>query len=305
MIEITERRIMSADETHPLYCRVFRPEGEIKGLFQVVHGMTDHIHRYEPFMREMAEQGWLCYGIDNLGHGYTAGSDEDLGYIGKWQWMIDDIRNTTMRMKEEYGAALPCVLLGHSMGSFIARCAATPELWNRLIIMGTGGPNPASRAGLALISGLIKRFGERAYSSAIEKLMFGSYSKHFENENDFVAMLSTIPEVKDAYRQDKFCTFRFTLNAFYVLVKLQMLCNRQTWFRNISKKLPILLVSGTDDPVGNYGKGVEAVYNNLRKADRDVQMKLYEGCRHEILNDTCHDEVVKDILAFVEPLINA
>ncbi len=303
MIEITERHYLSADGTHQLYCRVFRPEGEVRGLFHVVHGMTEHIRRYEPFMREMAEQGWLCYGFDNLGHGYTAGCDEDLGYIGKWQWMVDDVRSVSLQMKQEFGEALPCVLLGHSMGSFIVRCAATPKIWNKLIVMGTGGPNPASRAGLVLIGHLIKRYGERAYSSTIEKMMFGSYSKHFENEEGFTAMLSTLPEVKDTYAQDKFCTFRFTLNGYYVLVKLQMLANRQTWFKNVSKQLPILLVSGSEDPVGNYGKGVEAVYKALVKNGKDVQMKLYEGFRHEILNDASHDEVVQDISDFVNPLL--
>ena len=299
MIEITEKRIPSADGEHQLYCRVFTPEGDIKGLFHVVHGMTEHIRRYEPFMREMAEQGWLCYGFDNLGHGYTAGKDEDLGYIGKWEWMVDDVRNVTRMMKKTYRDALPCVLLGHSMGSFIARCATTPKLWDKVIYMGTGGPNPASQAGLALIRTLIKKNGERAYSSAIEKLAFGSYAKHFEGEDDFMAMLSTLPEVKEAYRQDKYCTFRFTLNAFEVLVKLQMLCNRKIWFQNVSGKIPILLLSGSDDPVGNYGKGVQTVYKNLCMYDKNAQMKLYEGCRHEILNDTCRDEVMKDILDFV------
>lgn len=302
MIEITERRIPSADQTHQLYCRVFYPEGEIRGLFHVVHGMTEHIRRYEKFMTEMAEQGWLCFGFDNLGHGYTAG-DDDLGYIGEWQWPVDDVRNVSLLMKQEYGEALPCVLLGHSMGSFIARCAATPRIWDKLIIMGTGGPNPASRAGLLLISRLISHFGERSYSSTIEKLLFGSYNSHFPGENDFVAMISTIPEVKEAYRQDKYCTFRFTLNAFYVLVKLQMLCNRKTWYKHISGNLPILLVSGSECPVGDYGKGVEKVYNELNSNGKDVRMKLYEGCRHEILNDVCHDEVVKDISDFVNPLL--
>ena len=298
-MEIRETTIPSADGEHQLFCRVFVPEGEIKGLLQVVHGMTDHICRYERFMREMAEQGLVCFGIDNLGHGRTAEADNSFGYIGKWEWMVDDVRSTVKMMKEQYGASLPCVLLGHSMGSFIARCATTPRLWDKAIYMGTGGPNPASRAGLAYIRALIKKYGEHGYSSSVEKLMFGSYASHFEGENDFMAMLSTIDEVKQAYREDRYCTFRFTLNGFYVLVKLQMLCNRSTWYKNVSANVPIFLISGSEDPVGNYGKGVQAVYRLLRKNNKNAEMKLYQNCRHEILNDTCSEEVVKDILTFI------
>ena len=299
-MEMTERRIPSADNIHQLYCRVYTPYGTPKGLFHVVHGMTEHIRRYDGFMRFMAEHGYVCYGFDNLGHGYTAGSDEDLGYIGNWQWMVDDVRNVSLLMKSEFGEELPCYLLGHSMGSFIARCGATPTIWNKAIFMGTGGPNPASGPGLLYIRHLIRKDGERGYSSTIEKLLFGSYNKRFEGETDFMAMLSTIPEVKEAYRNDPYCTFRFTLNAHYVLVKLQMLCNKKTWFHNISANLPIMLMSGSEDPVGNYGKGVQAVYDNLIKFGKDARIKIYQGCRHEILNDTCREEVIADIIAFTE-----
>ena len=101
-------------------------------------------------------------------------------------------------------------------------------------------------------------------------------------------------------RDDDLCGFHFTLNGFYALIKLQSLSNSKMWFKEISDKLPILLVSGSDDPVGNYGKGVKTVYKNLKKNGKNVQMKLYDGCRHEILNDVCREEVINDILTFVE-----
>ena len=186
------------------------------------------------------------------------------------------------------------------MGSFIARCGASPKIWSKAIFMGTGGPNPASAAGLAIIRGLIRKYGERSYSSKIDDMITGKFNERFVDEHDFVSMISTIPEVREKYRQDKYCTFRFTLNAQYVLVKLQSLCNRQIWFRSVSSKLPILLLSGSEDPVGSYGKGVQAVYDNLKKYGKNVDMKLYEGYRHEVLNDVCREEVIADILNFIE-----
>ena len=300
MIKITERRIPSSDGKHKLYFRVFTPEGEAKGLFHVVHGMTEHIRRYEGFMREMAEHGFICYGFDNLGHGYTAENESELGCIEKWENMVEDVQTVTRLMKKKYGKALPCFLMGHSMGSFIARCAANPNYWDKVIFMGTGGPNPASDAGLALIKAAIKKDGARAESPDIQKLIFSSYCRHYKEENDYLAWLSTKKEVRDAFRADKFCSYGVKLNGYYTLIKLQSICNRKTWFTHISDKLPILLVSGSGDPVGNYGNGVTAVFNILKKQGKDVRMKLYDGCRHEILNDVCRDEVIEDILVFMD-----
>ena len=300
MIKITERRIPSSDGKHKLYFRVFTPEGEAKGLFHVVHGMTEHIRRYEGFMREMAEHGFICYGFDNLGHGYTAENESELGCIEKWENMVEDVQTVTRLMKKKYGKALPCFLMGHSMGSFIARCAANPNYWDKVIFMGTGGPNPASDAGLALIKAAIKKDGARAEAPNIKKLLFGSYCRHYREEKDYIAWLSTKKEVRDAYRADKFCSYDFKLNGYYTLIKLQSICNRKTWFTHISDKLPILLVSGSEDPVGSYGNGVTAVFNILKKQGKDVRMKLYDGCRHEILNDVCRDEVIEDILVFMD-----
>ena len=298
-MECIERRIPSSDGAHHLYCRVFQPEGEIKGLFHVVHGMQEHIRRYESFMRTMAENGYLCYGFDNLGHGYTVNDDSELGYIGGWQLLVDDVRNVSKLMKEEYDPTLPCYLLGHSMGSFIARCAATPAIWNKVIIMGTGGPNPASGAGLSMLKAAMKKNGERSYAPKIENMIFGAYNKHFADENEWNAWLTNIKEVRAAYAADKYCTFHFTVSALYDLVKLQSLCNGKKWFQNVSAKLPMLLVSGGEDPVGNYGKGVKKVYQSLKKNGKTVEMKLYPDCRHEILNDLCQEEVTEDILEFI------
>ncbi|MBR1481580.1 MAG: alpha/beta fold hydrolase [Ruminococcus sp.] len=298
MIEVTERRFPSSDGKHQLYCRVYLPAGEIKGLFHIVHGMIEHIGRYDRLMRFMAENGWVCYGFDNLGHGRTAKDGSELGYIGGHQYLLADVRRFTAAMKEEFGQALPCVLMGHSMGSFIVRCTFTSKLWDKLIIMGTGGPNPAAKPGILLINFIIRRKGERYVSPAIERLMFGTYNSHFDEE-DAHAWLSSIKENRDLYHSDRYCAFHFCASSMSDLLRMLIFCNRPDWFRSPELNVPILLLSGSEDPVGNYGKGVRQVYDGLVKNGKNAVIKLYQDARHEVLNDFCAEDVHQDILAFV------
>lgn len=298
------KEIPSVDGIHTLKIRVFTPVGEIKGLFHVVHGMTEHIDRegYVTFMERLAEEGYVAFGYNHLGHGDTARDDSELGYIAKkdgWRYLVGDVANAERKMKEDYGD-VPLYLLGHSMGSFIVRLAAAEAKPDRLIVMGTGGPNPAAGAGVAL-AGVIKTFcGDRHVSPLIEKTAFGKYNERFADEKDFYAWLSKDKAVRDAYVADKLCGFHFTVSALRDLIVMNKKCNEKEWFASFCKSLPTLLVSGAEDPVGDYGRGVETVFENMRIAGCDVDMKLYETCRHEILNETCREEVTRDILNFIK-----
>lgn len=302
MITVIEKKVPSCDGIHELAGKVYLPEGDPKGLFHVVHGMTEHIGRYDAFMRAAAEAGFVCFGYDHLGHGRTAKDDSELGYIAKkngWKLLAQDVAEFADAMKKEYGDDLHYILLGHSMGSFVVRTAAeTTFIPDRLVVMGTGGPNPAAKAGSAMM-GVMKTFkGGHAYSDLAEKLAFGKYNDRFAGENDPRSWLTKDTGVRATYSQDKFCTFRFTVSAYQDLMRLTSFCNGKKWFKNIDKSLPILLVSGSEDPVGNYGEGVKTVYERLKAEGAQVEMKLYENCRHEILNDTCRGEATADILEF-------
>ena len=301
-VEVKEREFPSTDGIHTLKGKMYIPEGQPKGIFHLVHGMTEHIGRYDAFLREIAEAGYVCVAYDNLGHGNTAVDDSELGYIAKkkgWKLLTDDVYVVSVIVKGEY-PGLPYYLMGHSMGSFIVRNAAAryPDLMDKLIVMGTGGPMAATKAALDMIARNKLFHGERHVSPLIEKLAFGSYNKGFGDGSNG-DWLSTNPEVRQVYDADKFCTYHFTISAMQDLVKLNDIVNRKTWFKKISKTLPIFLLSGADDPVGDYGKGVKKVYKLLKKRKANVTMKLYENNRHEILNDTARDEAIADILAFI------
>ncbi len=301
--QIRKAATKSSDGIHVLNGVLYIPDGEIKGLFHIVHGMTEYMGRYHEFMEKLANAGYLAFGFDNLGHGTTATDDSELGFIASengWEHLVDD----TFLFEQQVMALFPdkkLTVMGHSMGSFIVRIAALKygKHYHNLIICGTAGPNVAAPFGL-LITDILKRIkGERYVSPLTQKIAFGSYNKRFEKDSPY-NWLTKDKEITEKYAQDNFCTFKFTVSAMHDLIMLMSLANSKTWFREIGRSLPILLISGEDDPVGNYGKGVKAVYDNLKKNRvRDVILKLYPNCRHEILNDDCRDEVKSDILKFL------
>lgn len=303
MMAVKEKDVLSCDGIHILRGKVYLPEKEARGLFHVVHGMTEHIGRYDPFMSKIANEGFICFGYDHLGHGKTAKNDSELGYIADkdgWKLLINDVAVFSDSVREEYGENLPYYLLGHSMGSFIVRSATELSVKpDKLIAMGTGGPNSAAGAGISMLSAIKLFRGGKSYSGLMEKMAFGRYNDHFSDENDSRSWFTKNEEIRRKYDADKFCNYRFTVSALRDLLRLLKFCNRKQWFENLDKSIPVLLVSGKDDPVGNYGSGVTAVYDLLKKAGANVKIKLYENCRHEILNDTCSEDAVSDILDFI------
>ena len=300
--EIKSIEVASTDNIHTLKGLVYIPEGEIKGIFHLVHGMCEYIGRYAHIFAALAERGYVCCGYDNLGHGKTARDENELGFIAHrdgWKYLVRDVKAFEDAVKKIY-PDIPLCLMGHSMGSFIARIAAENygDGIEKFIICGTGGPNPAAPFGLLATDIMRLLNGEKHRSKLVNKLAFGAYNKRFEGDSEF-EWITTDREVINKYAADKYCNFKFTVSAMHDLVKLNQLANRPAWFKNIRKDLPILLISGSDDPVGAYGKGVTRVYNKLKAAGvKDVTLKLYNGCRHEIHNDSCKNQVINDISEF-------
>ncbi len=297
--------VLSSDGIHTLSGVVYIPEGKAKGIYHIVHGMTEHIGRYDKIMTDLSENGYICVGYDNLGHGYTAKDKNELGYIAKrkgWDLLCKDVKIFSDAVRAEYGQELPYFLMGHSMGSFIVRLSVEKYIKpTKLIVMGTGGPNPLAGIGLAVIS-VIKFFcGDRHISKLVDKLAFGSYNKKFsDNDENNSSWLTTDKSVRKKYWNDDFCTFKFTVSAMGDLIRLMKYSNRSAWYKNISTDIPILLLSGDEDPVGNYGQGVVLVAEKLKKQGKNTKYILYKGARHEILNDFTYEHVKSDIMNFIE-----
>ena len=286
-----------------VFVRVWSPDSEVKALFQITHGMAEHGERYEDFAKHLCEKGFAVIVNDHIGHGKSVKSDADLGYFGDkdgWNSLVEDERNITLFMEKEY-PDIPLIYFGHSMGSFIGReyirrYAKVDKRIKGAIICGTGGKNPVINIAIALANTIAKAKGSRHRSEFINKLAFGAYNKQIPAAATPFDWLSTDKAQVDKYIADKYCGFLFTAAGYRDLFVLLKTVSAEDWFDGIPTTLPILLTSGQDDPVGEYGKGVRWVYNGLRERGiYDLTLKLYPGMRHEILNETENKKVYEDM----------
>jgi len=302
-VKIDEMNVLSTDGLHTLKGRVYIPEGRAKGYFQIVHGMTEHIDRYDAFMRTIAQNGYICFGFNNLGHKGTA-DDTELGFIAEkqgYEYLVDDVATFYAAVSNKYRAKR-YILMGHSMGSFIVRLFAEKYegTLDNLIICGTGSNCISALFGWAIAKFLELIKGPFYCSSFLEKIIFGAYNIGFSEPTKY-AWLTKDMEIINKYENDKYCTFPFTVSAIKDLMMLTYRSNRKAWYKNIDKELPMLLIAGDKDPVGAKGRGVKSIFKKLRLSGaNDVNIFLYENCRHEILNDTCKDETTQDILDFID-----
>lgn len=295
----------SSDGKTTIHACIWRPEGQVKGVLQIIHGMAEYAERYAPFAEFLTKQGYLVCADDHLGHGKSVVSEEELGYFTDGQsngTVLTDIRQLNLTVREQ-AEGVPYFVLGHSMGSFFCRKYITlyGNEFAGAVIMGTGyQPAVATGMGKAL-SRLIAAFKGWKYRSAfIDNLAFGSYNKKFEKRTE-LDWLSANRDNVDNYIADKLCGVKFTCSGFYGLFSIVGEACRNSTVRSVPKDLPLLLVAGSDDPVGGYSKGVVKLYDKLNRFGvKDVEMTLYNGCRHEILNDDCAPQVMEDILQFMQ-----
>lgn len=280
------------------------PFGEEKGILQVVHGMAEYKERYIPFMKYMSDHGYVCVIHDHRGHGKSIRHDDDLGYMytGGYKALVADTLLVTKYIKS-LNPSLPVFLLGHSMGAAVVRSYIKKydDEINGLIVCGNPGKSSALSAARLLVGiiGVLK--GDRYRSRFINRLIFSGYSKKIEGAESSYSWLCSDEEVVNAYYNDPGCGFVFTLNGFAGLfgvisdsynIKDRLLKNPD---------LPIFFISGADDPCmiskNKFYKAVDA----LKKAGyKNIAGKLYDGMRHEILNEKEKSTVWKDVLNHVD-----
>lgn len=297
----------SSDGVNDVAYFVFtNPDVKPRAIVQISHGMQEYMLRYEDLAFYLAENGYVVCGNDHLGHGETSKGPEDDGFMGEndgYNFVVKDLHQMTEVIKEKY-PGLPVFMLGHSMGSFFCRYYASlyPNELAGLIISGTGGPNPLGGIGLALTKLLIKFKGAKAKSPFIENLAFGAYTKRIPDAKTGKEWVTRDPELFEKYVNDPRCSFKFTLAGYKDLMTVLNLVNKKEWAASLSKDLPIFLFSGSEDPVGDYGKGVKAVYDMLQEAGvKRVAVKLYKDARHEVHNELIgtRDSLYKDLLAWL------
>lgn len=300
----------SSDGVHAVYAREWLPQGQPRGIVQIVHGVAEHIGRYEHVARFLNEHGVLVCGGDHLGHGKTA-SDGKYGYFasrGGWDLVVRDIRRLR-ELEEETHPGAPYVMLGHSMGSFLTRTylIGWPGTLDGAVLSGTGQePAPLVMFGKGLAGGIGVLRGDDYVSRLVYTLSMGSYNRTFKPNRTPGDWLSRDEMMVDAWLKDPMCRFQPTVSMFRDMMGgLQFIASPKNLAR-MSRETPVLFLSGGRDPVGAMGRGVEKVVGMFRKAGcKDVTLKLYPEGHHEVLNEINRQEVMEDLWAWLEQKLPA
>lgn len=280
----------------------------VKGVISIVHGMAEHTDRYKEIAEYLAKNGYAVFMHDHAGHGKSVKSSEDLGYFGEndgYEKITDDVLKVTEIIKKQYSDK-PLIVWGHSMGSFVTRnfIAKYPDAADAAVICGTSGANPAAGAGIAVAKLIAKLLGTRHRSNLLDTMAFGSYNKKFNGNTGFEWLSVNEENVKN-YVADRLCGYKFTSYGFKDLFSVLSAVSTKEWYNAVPSSMPLFLIAGDMDPVGNYGKGVKEVYNKLKESGHTkVSIKLYKGLRHEIHNEDARETVLDDILNFADSVLS-
>lgn len=296
----------SADGRSVVDARLWMPSATAPvAIVQLVHGMAEHIDRYADFAGFLTEAGIGVCAENHIGHGATAPTAEELGHMppdGK-RILIADVHALRTSVQETY-AGVPYFLFGHSMGSFITRAylARHGEGLAGAVICGTGNqPLALSKAGHVLAMLLCHLKGADYRSPLLDSMGAGGFARAIENPRTPLDWISVDPAVVDAYLADEMCGQMFSVGAYTTLTSLTGEVVTLECARRVPLQLPLLFIAGAQDPVGDCGKGVKAAADLARKAgSRDVRLTLYEGMRHEILNEPEKARVYQDVLAWLK-----
>ncbi len=293
--------VKSSDDKTELYVKQWVPDGKIKAILQITHGMLEYIDRYDDFATYLANNSILVTGLDLLGHGNSVTDISKRGFFSESKGneiILEDIETVMGLTKYDY-PNIPYFHLGHSMGSYLVRqlIAKTEEHIDGAIIVGTGlPPKILLTLGEALSKIISIAKGSDYRSKLIDDMSIGKFNKHYENPNTNVDWISRDNKVVNDYVKDPKINFKFTTNAYQNMYKSIKSIHNKGYVNRTRKDMPILFVSGANDPVGDMGEGVRRSYQMFKDLDfKDVSIKLYEGARHEIINEINKQEVYEDI----------
>lgn len=299
----------SSNGSDRIFVRIVEPADKfnVKAVLQISHGMAEHSLSYLNFARHMAALGFAVAINDHLGHGKSVSTGGAFGYFGDGgcQNLVNDMHKLYEIMQEAY-SGVPYLLMGHSLGSFLAR-AYTAQFGTELagvIYTGTNaGPGAAMlKAQMIFADSVVKKRGAQAHDPVFNKLSIGKYNKAFLPNRTASDWLSRDEAEVDLYVNDPLCGFDLTVSGYRDILYLQAQINCADWYKKVPD-IPILLMSGERDPVGDFGKGVKKVAKKLTKTGHNVHLILYPQARHVVLCETNKDEAYGDIYNFIETVI--
>ncbi len=306
---LEEFEVSSSDGIHTLKGEIYKPkDGKILGIVQLSHGMCDHIGRYLQLAEYLTDRGFVFAGHSHLGHGKTADTQDELGFFserGGVDFLVQDVHRVNKALREILGD-ISIIILGHSMGSFIARIYLEryPCEINGAIILASSGPNRIINAGKLLVCAMSAVIGKKHRSKLVRKLASFGYNKRFPKEEGKNAWLTRDGVLAEQKLLDPYANFTFTLSGYNDLFTLVKTANSKNWFDSYPKSLPTFIASGDMDPVGDFGKGVRRVYDELlQRGHTALSIKIYKNARHELFNETNREEFFADIVNWLGGII--
>lgn len=302
------REKLICEDSHVLYYHVWEPKVKQIAVLHIQHGMAEHSARYDAFATFLNTKGIKVYAQDHRGHGYT-GEKEVLGFFAEvngWDLVLKDALELSKKIIND-NPNLPIFLMGHSMGSFVARTltAQNPDLYTATIVMGTGAnPGIKGKIGKLIATNSIKKNGAHFLNKKLNDMTFASYNDKFDPNGSAFQWLSRDEKEVEKYEKDPWCGFVCTSSFYNDLLTGVFLANNKNLAKHICPNYPMLLISGANDPVGNYGKGVKSVKAFYEKVGlTNVELKLVENARHELLNELDKEETYNFIASWIEAKI--
>lgn len=266
------------------------PEETPIGVFQIVHGIGEHVERYQAFAEFLNGLGYLVVAEDHMGHGKSVNGGGIRGHFhGGWFAAAEDSFSLLAKTKEEF-PELPYVLFGHSMGSFLVRtilCKHPDSGIAAAILGGTGWQSEAVlTAGIAACKLACRLKGETVPNPVLENLVFANYNRRVEHPRTASDWLTRDSKIVDEFLADPLCGATPTAGLMRDMLMGIRFIQKSSSLEAMKKDLPVFFLSGGDDPVGNYGKGVRQAVDAFRKVGmEDVSCKIYPLARHEVLNE--------------------
>lgn len=291
------------DKKNDFHMITWEPQGEVRAVLQICHGMTEYVDRYDELAHFLAERGIFVIGNDHLGHGQTARKKEDYGYFAQGnpsKIVVDNLYMITKKTQAEY-PDVPLVVLGHSMGSFLIRRYITTygKHVDGCLILGTGRQSNMTILEGKIMTRILSLIqGDHYPSKLMRKLSTGNFNSYFEGKEG--NWCTKDAEIIKACSNDPYCDFIFTLNGYKLLLDTVAFVQKKSNIEEIPKNLPIRMLSGDEDPVGDFGKAVKEIYHEYQQAGiENISMKLYEGDRHELYHETDRQDVFEDIYQWI------
>lgn len=302
---------LQASDQKSLFVYAFRPdEGRsVKAVLQIAHGMAEHAGRYERLSKALCDAGYAVFASDHRGHGKTCESDAELGFFASsdgWNRVLLDQEELSAKIRSEYPKE-PLVIFGHSMGATMVETLIfrRPELYAGIVLSGSSGkPNALAAAGRWIAKAEKKRLGEKGKSALIQKLTFEAFNKPFEPARTPFEWLSRDEAEVDKYKNDSRCGFVCTVSLWVDLLDGLAEITKPKNIAKIRKDVPMYIMAGTEDPVSEKTKLlrqlVEAYYEaGLNK----LSVHYYEGARHELCNEINRDQIIADLISWLDQSI--